>query len=174
MKVFPSVSFELETTRDVAELVGLLGAETRPAPLGIPDRDLTSDLPLMSLTFKDTVFIGDVTNEGFELCRNVRYSNASRPHLFGAFRRSEAGTIININVCLTRASKVLLSLIALVLPLAGFLDALIDKEMGVAFFLFLMAFVGLVYAGTWYSVHVEAGEGRRTLEAICRSPEHAL
>jgi hypothetical protein len=75
IKVFPSVSFELETTRDVAELVGLLDAETQPAPLGISRRDLTSDLPLMSLTFKNAVFIGDVNNEGFELCRNVKYSN---------------------------------------------------------------------------------------------------
>jgi len=174
MKVFPSVSFELETTRDVAELVGLLDAETQPAPLGISRRDLTSDLPLMSLTFKNTVFIGDVDNEGFELCRNVRYSNGSLPHLFGAFRRSEAGTVINVDVRLTRARRVLLSIIGLVLPLAGFLDALIDKKMGVAFFSLLMPCLGLVFAATWYLVHREAGEGRRILEAICRSPEHAL
>lgn len=167
MKLLPNESFEIETTTDLAELIGLLRAETRPAPLGI------GDPPILPLTLNDTLFIGNVTNEGFELRRNTKYLNWSPPHLFGAFRRSDVGTVINVNVCLTRAKRVSLGLIGLVTALA-FLGAFIDDEIGVIVFLFPTAFLGLLYAASWYSVRGEAGESRKTLEAICRSPQHAL
>jgi hypothetical protein len=168
MKLFPSESFEIETTVDVAELVGRLSAQTRPAPLGM------SDPPDMPLILHDTLLIGDVTNEGFELRRNIKFVNQSLARLFGAFHTSDAGTVINVNVCLTQIRRVSLSFISFVIPLAAFLEVFFDRQTGVFFAFSLMAFLGLLYAGTWYGVHVEASESRKILEGICRSPAYAL
>jgi len=164
MKLFPSESFEIETTMDVAEVVGRLSARTRPAPLGM------SDPPGMPLILHDTLLIGDVTNEGFELRRNIKIVNGSLGQLFGAFHPSDAGTVINVNVCLTPVRRVSLSFISFVIPPAACLEAFFDRKMGGIFAFLLMAFLGLLYAGTWYGVHLEASESRKILEGICRSP----
>ena len=168
MRLLPNESFAIETTTDITELVGCLSAVTRPQPLGV---DNVRDLP-MTLRY-ETLFVGDIASDGFQLRRVINYPWLARPalpYLFGSLHRTTVGTVINVDIRYARATKVMLIVFGcglLLFTLAFGQNYGEDQSIAAAW---LATFAALVYAGLWLGIRIEVNEARRVLEKVCRAP----
>jgi hypothetical protein len=151
---------------DVAKVVDLLSAATRPAS------EADTQGYVLDILHHDAAFVGEISGEHFELRRFVTYPPSSTmPHLFGTLRASNTGTIINVTVCLTGKLRLTFGgfAIGLALLILACLALCVAGEVSLVAIAPPVTLIGLLFANVWVGCRIEANEGQRILERICRA-----
>jgi hypothetical protein len=85
VRLWPSDSFDIETTLSPEEIVESLQSNIGPRKL-------------FRLTSKHPTFQGELTNDGFKISRIIHYRNSFLPVVHGTFRAGNSGRIVSIKM----------------------------------------------------------------------------
>ena len=85
MKLWPSDSFDIETTLSPEEIVASLRSAIEPARM-------------FRFSSKHATFQGELTSDGFKMSRIIHYRNSFLPVVHGTFRAGDSGRIVSIKM----------------------------------------------------------------------------
>ena len=82
MKLWPSDSFEIQTSMSIEEIIERLEAEIEPS----------------GFSHQHKAFQGEISREGFKITRFLRYPNAFLPIVRGTFKPGQSGVSVAIKM----------------------------------------------------------------------------
>jgi hypothetical protein len=164
MRLFPSISFDLMLPDPPAGVAARVTAWTKPdnwflrffwgSPISSSER-----FP----------FIGDVSDSGFRVRRNISYGNSFRPELCGQFIQTDGGTQVHVTMAIrrrdARALTVAMAIIAAI-SLVGVIGMLLSRQWDwfwvLGFCGMLLFWWGLIQACFW----IDAPTSRKLITRI--------
>jgi len=90
MKLWPSDSFEIQTSMSIEEIIERLEAEIEPS----------------GFSHQHKAFQGEISREGFKITRFLRYHNSFIPIVRGTFKPGQSGVTVAIKMGLHQLATI--------------------------------------------------------------------